>query len=144
MSLVNSPKVKYDPHGAQERIPVRVYLVRGANITLVITAIVLALVVWFGGDVVNRAFGRTGTVQGIVLDENGAPIANSEIFLIAAPDQMVRTDANGSFTLANVPTGMQELIVSTGRWGQEYRVSINERQMTQAGALTFLTPPADD
>jgi hypothetical protein len=144
MSLVNSPKLIYDSGGARERTPVRAYLVRGATVALVATAVVLALLAWLAGDVVNRAMGRTGTVQGIVLDESGQPLANSEVFLIKAPDLVARTDAQGRFSLANVPTGTHSLIVSVGSWGQEYSVTIARRAVTQAGELTFLTPPIED
>lgn len=144
MSLVNSPKLNYQTGGAKERMPVRAYLVRGATITLVAIAIVLALLVWLAGDVVNTALGRTGTVSGIVLDESGQPLANAQIFLLEAPDRVAPSDAAGRFTLSHVPTGSRSLIVTVGSWGQEYPLTIARRIVTQAGTLTFLTPPLED
>lgn len=144
MPLVNSPKIKYRAAGAQEQTPIRIYLMRGATYVLLGVSAILFLLVWLGGDVVNQAIGRTGIIQGVIVNEAGQPMPDSEVSLAKTPEILARTDANGFFQLSKVPVGTQSIVVSIGKWGQEYPVTIQRRSITDAGTLIYLTTPVDD
>jgi len=59
-------------------------------------------------DLVLGAFGKSATIRGIVVDPHKAPLVGATID-VDGVDAEVRTDANGRFTLANVPTGSRTL-----------------------------------
>lgn len=144
MALVNSPKMQYYTPEAGEPISTRALLLRGALYALLAFTALVALLIWFGGDTVSEAIGLTGVVQGVVVNQVGEPVAESEVVLMTAPEIAVRTDATGFFTLRRVPVGIQSIMVSYGKRGQEYPVTIQRRKITDAGTLMFLTPPRDN
>ena len=51
---------------------------------------------------------KTGTLTGMVLDENGAPVPNVEV-AIAKVSRATRTDSSGKFILALVPIGSYDV-----------------------------------
>ena len=50
------------------------------------------------------------TMQGIVVDTNGAPVENATITIPAA-GMFALSDENGNFTIENVPPGIQTVYV---------------------------------
>lgn len=145
MSIVNSPKPEYAVDGnPREQMPRRRKLVRSLTIVMVVVAIVLGIYLTLVNNTVNQALGRTGTVQGIVLDERGQPLVGAGIFLAQLPDLKTTTDGAGHFVLSNVPDGQQSIVVTQGQWGQEYPLVVFHKDATDAGTLTYLTPPESD
>jgi hypothetical protein len=61
-------------------------------------------------DLVLGEFGKTSTVQGVVRDPTHGPVPNATV-VIDGSDEVTRTDANGHFTLKDVPTGSRTLEV---------------------------------
>ncbi len=61
-------------------------------------------------DLVLGEFGKSATVRGVVRDPRKVPLAGASID-VDGVDATTRTDANGRFTLANVPTGSRTLAV---------------------------------
>nr|WP_051766682.1 S8 family serine peptidase [Saccharothrix syringae] len=55
------------------------------------------------------------TVSGQVRDAGGAPVADSEVTAVDAPLPPVRTDAEGRYRVADVPTGQYDLTAAGGR-----------------------------
>jgi hypothetical protein len=61
-------------------------------------------------DLVLGEFGKSATIRGVVRDSRKAPLAGASID-VDGVDATTKTDANGRFTLANVPTGSRTLAV---------------------------------
>jgi hypothetical protein len=59
-------------------------------------------------DLVLGEFGKTATIRGIVRDPHKAPLIGATID-VDGMDVSTKTDANGRFTIANVPTGSRTL-----------------------------------
>ncbi len=103
----------------------------------------LAVVVLFLGffSLVNNGSGSQivmgrGAVEGVVLTSSGAPFQGE--VLILGSDQIVRTNADGSFRLENVPAGEQSLILLGENGGNEIRVNIPRGETYQLGVVRFV------
>jgi hypothetical protein len=59
---------------------------------------------------VAPASSGTVTVTGRVVTANGTPVPNARVYIPGA-DEATRTDANGNYTLTNVPGGPEEVVV---------------------------------
>lgn len=70
-----------------------------------VAALAMAAAVVFGAPVAAAAAGGTGTVNGIVDDTNGHPIAGARIFLdSSAARETTTSDASGAFSFSDIPT----------------------------------------
>lgn len=78
-------------------------------IAFLMAALVFPLAVFAQG-------GATGAISGIVVDENGTPVSRAQLEVSpAGGGTLVRTafsDANGNFTVASLPVGVYELVVT--------------------------------
>jgi hypothetical protein len=103
----------------------------------------LAVLVLFLGflSLVNNGSGSQvalgkGAVEGVVLTSSGEPFQGE--VLILGSDQTVRTNADGSFRLENVPAGEQSLILLAENGGNEVRVNIPRGETYQLGVIRFV------
>lgn len=71
---------------------------------------------------------ETGQIAGTVTDADGQPLVNAEVTVIGTRLGAL-TDASGSFSLANVPEGAQQLRVSH----VGYRADVSEQVQVRAG-----------
>ncbi len=67
-------------------------------------------------------FGGLGSVRGVVLDPDGAPVANA---LVGGGLRLVRTDTSGAFLMADVPVGSRTLVALDEASGLSGRASAN-------------------
>jgi hypothetical protein len=142
MSFVNSPKIKYAADGKpREQLGCGSQIARALTILLVLIALALVLYPFVTTNLYSRIVQTDGTVRGTVVNSQKNPIANAEVFLVTAPNQIVKTDANGAFALDQVPSGKQVIIVVLNEIGQEYPVQIQSGTATQVGALAYIAPP---
>lgn len=82
-------------------------------------------------------------VTGKVCDARAQPIANALVFAVTMPDQLVRTDRQGRFTLPAVPVGAQLLVVVVEEIGQEFPVQVAVGKPLEAGALAYVVTAED-
>jgi Carboxypeptidase regulatory-like domain len=77
-----------------------------------------------------------GSITGTVTDDNGAALDAT----VAIPGASTRTDANGSFTVANVPPGTYKATASAGRHYtvDTETVTVNEGQATVVNFILTL------
>ncbi len=142
MSYVNSPKIEYSPDGRPpERKDRRRQAVRIAIFIILIISIGINIYAFRAGNLINRVAGTDGIVQGVVVDDQGNPIAQAEISLAAAPEALAITQPDGTFTLANIPTGDQYLIVVSQGVGQGYVITIQTDDVTQLGTISYEAKP---
>lgn len=89
MSYVNSPKVEYSPDGRPpERKDRRRQAIRLAILVVFFVSLGLNIYAFRASNLINRVVGTDGTVQGVVVDDQGNPIAQAEISLAAAPEAL--------------------------------------------------------
>ncbi|NKQ35930.1 MAG: carboxypeptidase regulatory-like domain-containing protein [Chloroflexi bacterium] len=143
MSLVNSPKVEYSADGKPpDRKNWRRILIRGGLFALLIFGLGLNLYAIIAGNAINRIVGTDGRIQGVVLDEEGQPLAGAEITLASYPAAVAQTDANGRFDLSDIPSGVQYLIVVYDDIGQGFVVEVNEGGAALPDPLVYDAKPA--
>ncbi len=143
MSYVNSPKVEYSPDGRPpERKDRRRQAIRLTILVVFFVSLGLNIYAFRASNLINRVVGTDGTVQGVVVDDQGNPIAQAEISLAAAPEALAITQPDRTFTLANIPTGDQYLIVVSQGVGQGYVITIQTNDVTQLGTISYEAKPA--
>lgn len=142
MSFVNSPQIKYSADGKpRERLGCGSQVMRGLTILFAILALGLLVYSSLGTNLASWVVRRDGAVHGVVVNANKQPLANAQVFLVAAPDQLVNTASDGTFALDALPSGAQVLIVVMNEIGQEYPVKILSGSVTDVGALAYVAPP---
>jgi hypothetical protein len=143
MSYVNSPKVEYTPDGRPpERKDWRRIIIRSGIFIIFILALALNLYAFKAGNVLNFLAKTNGVVEGMIVNTEGQPLAGATITLASAPETQAITLADGGFSLKNVPTGSQYLIVASEGIGQGYVITIEANGVTQAGILSYEALPA--
>lgn len=143
MSFVKSPKVEYTPDGKPpERRDWRRILLRAGILALFLLALFLNLYAFRAGNVVNVVAGTNGIAHGMVVDEQGNPIAEALITLAMAANARAFSDENGRFELTNIPTGPQYLMVIHQGIGEGFVVEIQPNSVTEVGTLTYTAKPA--
>ncbi|MGH2514656.1 MAG: carboxypeptidase-like regulatory domain-containing protein, partial [Ktedonobacterales bacterium] len=84
-----------------------------------------------------------GSITGTVTDSSGTPLANAQVATMPA-SATTTTDANGNYTLANVPAGTYDVIAAAGGYNATYvtgvTVTINNTTSAQALALAAEPP----
>lgn len=79
----------------------------------------------------------TGTVRGIILDENGAPV-EAEIF-IENSNLDTKTGKQGEFELRGLPSGRNILVITWMYAGYEIPVEIHRGGITDLGSILVPT-----
>lgn len=142
MSFVNSPQVKYSADGKpRERLGCGSQITRGLTLALFLLALGFIAYPFVTTNLFSRMVRTDGTVRGVVVNAQNKPISDASVFLVAAPDAIVKTETDGSFALDNVPGGTQVVIVVVNEIGQEFPVSIESGRTTEIGSLSYVAPP---
>jgi hypothetical protein len=142
MSFEKSPSLDDYKEGLPENLPDPVAKKRRIRLILGILfgiSLFLAIANFLqseaGGAFVENLMG-TGTIQGRVVDGQGAPFIG-RVFVIGV-DQIVNTSSDGSFLLERIPSGDQSLVVANANTGQEHPVKIVTGQTLNIGQIQFL------
>ncbi|MBI5304026.1 MAG: carboxypeptidase regulatory-like domain-containing protein [Chloroflexi bacterium] len=142
MSFVNSPAVQYTTDGKpRERLGCGSQVARVLTVVLMVLALALVAYPLLGTNLASRVARSDGAVRGVVVGAQEQPLAEAQVFLVAAPDVTVTTQADGRFALDALPSGAQVLIVVVNEIGQEYPVNILSGAITEVGVLAYLAPP---
>ncbi len=80
---------------------------------------------------------ETGSVTGMIIDENGQPF-QGEVFLLGT-ELAVVIDANGYFVMDSVPAGQQSLIVADEEYGNEFLINIIAGEAIDVGQIQFVS-----
>jgi len=143
MSLTDSPKIVYSADGKPpDRKNWRRILVRGGLVLFFFIVLAINLYAFLAGNVANHIANTDGQIQGIVQDEQGQPIVNAEITVASYPSAIAQTDTNGRFTLSNVPTGAQYLLIVHQEIGQGFVIEVNSDGVTSLDPLVYDAKPA--
>lgn len=137
MSLDSSPSLDEFKDGMPSKLPDQKKRRRNTWIfilVLFIAALALGLVNFLQSDTAALMSG-TGSISGIVIDENGAPVAAQGYIL----GTIVRGAANesGQFNLNGVPSGEQSIAVAYQGSGFEVPAFIQAGQNTNLGELKY-------
>ncbi len=91
------------------------------------------------------AVSGTGTVSGTVRDKNGNPVSGATVYVDSYPDIDTTTDSLGRFTLNNVPTGNQTIIIEKDgfKWFSQYAI-VQQDQTTPMGTIELAKSAKDD
>ncbi len=80
---------------------------------------------------------ETGSVTGMIIDENGQPF-QGEVFILGT-ELAVVIDANGYFVMDSVPAGQQSLIVADEEYGNEFLINIIAGEAIDVGQIQFVS-----
>ncbi len=138
MNFEQSPSLKDFRNGLREDLPSKKRLSPQQVIILIlaVTVIALAALVWARSDSAQLVRG-TGSVQGVVVDENGQPF-HGEIYILGT-NITAFTDSNGFFRVNGVPAGKQYLIVADQRVGHEFQIAVLPGEGLDVGTLRFVS-----
>lgn len=144
MPLVDSPSLDQFDQGMPEKLPDQFDKTKKQKYTIGGLLILLILLV-----VLNIAQSETGalllgkgTLHGQVVGQDQVGIT-AEITLPVSGSAF-QTDANGYFTLNNIPSGNITILIAYGGIGTEYTFIIQPGQTTEAGVLTVPTRLRED
>jgi hypothetical protein len=145
MPLEDSPAVEVFKEGLSSKVPDpsgRRHRLRVVILVLLLVVLVLGVIKVVTGPV-GVALRGTGQVQGRVIDDHQQPIP-AEIFVLGTQFS-TRCDANGAFTLTEIPAGTLSLVATYRGQGVEQQIQLNVAQVLDVGeirvAATALPPP---
>lgn len=78
----------------------------------------------------------TGNVLGRVVDQNGQPFEGS-IFILGTQLE-TKTEADGSFSLEQVPSGKRTLVVADAASGLAFEIEVAAAKELQMGEIRFI------
>ena len=82
---------------------------------------------------------ETGSIGGTVMLSDGATPSGVEVSVVGFPTLTAMTDSGGTFTIGNVPTGSQTIVVSKANYGNvERMVTIVKDTEASPGAITLV------
>jgi hypothetical protein len=134
MPTEDSPSIDLFENGIPSRLPVSnagKQRSQRAIVVLLILAVILSGVKLLQSNFIDLN-GRGG-ITGQILDEHGQALAAS-IFTVSEA-QVAETDANGRFTLQNIPAGRQTVIVAVMSVGREYPITVRANTQTDLGII---------
>ncbi len=79
----------------------------------------------------------TGTIKGVAVDNQGQPFVGN--IFVTGTSLTTRTNSDGSFELANVPSGRQFVVVADSQSGREFPVNIFAGKITEMGTVLFVS-----
>ena len=139
MSLEKSPSLDQFQDGMPSKLPdqkskrKRIFTIM---MTLVVIIITLGIINFLQSDTAAILSG-TGTITGIVVDENGDPI-EAEIYVLGTKVDGL-ADSDGYFIIDGVPSGNQSIAVAYQGSGFEYPVFIQPGESTKLGEIRFIS-----
>jgi len=101
-------------------------------IVLAVIAVIL-LAVAFTKDHIFPTINGTAVITGNVTDETGAPIP-ADVYLVSTK-LSTTADSAGNFTLSNVPSGKNELLISYKGQGVDLYVDVSTGQSYSVGSV---------
>jgi len=135
MAFESSPSLKDYKQGLK---PKDRYAARWRLVWLIVAALFLltALIVvnLFKSEQFARVAG-TGTIVGIVVDEQGAPL-DAEIYILRTNIQGY-ADSTGAFEIRGVPAGARSLVIARQGGGIEIPVQVTAGGTTNLGFIPF-------
>ncbi len=137
MTFESSPSLDQYKDGIPEKLPSqrrRKRALWGVILVLLIVAFALGVKVFLQSDTAARLSG-TGAITGVVIDENGHPVA-AEIYVLGTSIRG-QADANGVFTIEGVPAGEHAIAVAFQGSGFEYPALVQTGQTTDLGEVRF-------
>lgn len=136
MAFESSPSLKDYQKGLKpkDRTAIRWRLVWMMIVALFLLTAIL-IVNLLKSEPFERAMG-TGTVIGIVVDEQGKPL-DAEIYILR-PSIQGQTDAHGAFEIRGVPAGSRALVIARQGGGIELPVQITAGSTTDLGTIPFV------
>jgi hypothetical protein len=92
---------------------------------------------------------ESGEIRGQLLDREGSPVPRVLVSVVSAarPDRLwppVRSDADGSFAVGDLPSGEYDVTVRAGSADRTRRVSVRARRVSQAEFGPVNAGDADD
>lgn len=136
MAFESSPSLKDYQKGLK---PKDRTVIRGRLVGMMIVALFLLTAIVIVNLLKSEQFERvrdTGTVIGIVVDEQGKPL-DAEIYILR-PRLEGQTDAGGAFEMRGVPAGARELVIARQGGGIELPVQIKAGSTTDLGTIPFV------
>jgi len=139
--MENSPSLEQYKQGIPEPPPDPAIRRKKLRIAIGILAglIIVLSLVYFVVQRSAAAAANSGAVTGRVVLADGTPVL-AEVFL-AGSEQVVNTDADGRFTLANLPVGQHKIVVAFEYQGQEVAVDLSAGVLTDIGSVTVEPNP---
>ncbi|MCX7839400.1 MAG: carboxypeptidase-like regulatory domain-containing protein [Anaerolineae bacterium] len=136
MAFESSPSLKDYQKGLKpkDRSAIRWRLVWMVVAALFLLTAILAVNL-LKSEPFERAMG-TGTVIGIVVDEQGKPL-DAEIYILR-PSMQGQTDARGAFEIRGVPAGSRELAIVRQGGGIELPIRVTAGGTTDLGPIPFV------
>ena len=80
----------------------------------------------------------TGTVTGVVVDENNQPMPGAEIYVLGSRVKG-ESDAYGFFEVQDVPAGSRSIVVACGGTGYEYPILVIAGESVDLGEVRFIS-----
>lgn len=136
MALESSPKLK--DYGQGLKPPDRASA-RWRIVWMIVAALFLLTAIIIVNLFKSEQFARiagTGTVIGIVVDENGKPL-DAEIYVLRT-DIQGHTDQRGAFEIRGVPAGARALVIARQGGGIELPAQITAGGTTDLGQIPFV------
>jgi hypothetical protein len=136
MAFESSPSLKDYGQGLKpkDRTAIRWRLVWMVVVALFLLTAIL-IVNLFKSEQFERLQG-TGTVIGIVVDEQGKPL-DAEIYILR-PRIQGQTDTGGAFEIRGVPAGSRELVIARQGGGVELPIHVTAGSTTDLGPIPFV------
>jgi hypothetical protein len=78
-----------------------------------------------------------GSLTGIVVDEKNQPLEAS--IFVPGTDIQGQTNSDGEFTLENIPTNTESIVIGISGAGHEIPVSIQAGSLTNLGQIQFVS-----
>lgn len=139
MSLDNSPSFEDYPDGVPVKLPDLNERRRQFQKIILFMVLVVALIGML--NLMKKArtlesLAGTGNVLGRVVDQNGQPFEGS-IFILGTQLE-TETEADGSFSLEQVPSGKRTLVVADAVSGLAFEIEVAAAKELQMGEIRFI------
>jgi hypothetical protein len=108
--------------------------VRILAVILGLMVLILVVVNLWKSDLTAQLRGA-GAVHGVVVTVQGQPFLGN--IYVTGTNLAVKTNADGSFELKNIPIGRQLIVVADSQSGREIPVNIVAGQTTEMGTVQF-------
>ncbi len=140
MPLEQSPSLNdFDPTPEPPQPPPqsgkKVFRYLTAGLAMLVLALVLGNL---GTGGLTSVVSGTGTVRGLVLDENGLPLPDGYVKILGT-DLTAPLAPDGTFEIKNVPVGQRSLVVLDQYTGMEISCAVVRGDFLDLGLIRFRT-----